>query len=72
MSFTFCSHLFDKIKLHKKDTIDEFFHNSPGALSGTWALLILCQNSLAIQLESAALQLLLAVAERHMLKGNKM
>jgi len=29
------------MKLHKEDTIDEFFHNSPGAPSGAWALLIL-------------------------------
>ena len=45
MSFTFCSYFSVKIKLHQRDTIDEFFHNSPGAPSGAWALLILATKN---------------------------
>lgn len=39
--FIFCSHFLVTINLHKTRTLDEFFHNSPGAPCGTWALLIL-------------------------------
>ena len=38
--FIFCSHSFATIKVQKTRTLDEFFHNSPGALCGAWALLI--------------------------------
>ena len=32
------------MNLHKTSTLDEFFHNSPGALCGAWALLMLGEH----------------------------